>query len=90
MSWALALIGRAALVNVMSGFSDMVTLCPVCASARLPKNCCILGLVPALSILLYPFAAVWSRVLELTMEMLQPRFLVTGDVVEQGTGLPSA
>lgn len=40
MSWALASIGRATLVNLMSAFSDMVTLHPVCASARPPKKCC--------------------------------------------------
>lgn len=69
----------------MSAFSDMVTLHPVCASARPPKKSCSLCLVPTLSILLYPFAAVWDRLLELTMEVLQPRV----QVVEQGTGLPS-
>lgn len=72
-SWALALIGGATLVSVVSGFSDMLTFHPVCASARPPKKCCTLGLVPTLSILLYPFAAVWDSLSELTMEVLQPR-----------------
>lgn len=50
-----------------------------------PKSAAALCLVPTLSILLYPFAAVWDRLLELTMEVLQPRV----QAVEQGSGLPS-
>ena len=61
------------MVYAASGFSDMVTLSRVCAKVRPPKNCCTLGLIPTLSILLYPFAAVRDRLLELAMEVLQHR-----------------
>lgn len=76
------------MVNAVSGFSDMVTLSPVCAKARPPKKCCTLGLIHALSILLYPFAAMRDRLLELAMEVLQHRLPI--DLVEQGSGLHDA
>lgn len=66
----------------------MAVLSCVCAKARPPEKHCTPGLIPALSILLCPFAVVQDRLLELAMEVLSRQLRV--ELVEQGSGLSGA
>lgn len=68
--------------------SQIWSLSHVCAKARPPKKCCTLDLISTLSILLYPFATMQDRLLELAMEVLQHKLQT--NLVEQGSGLHGA